>query len=355
MRNTFFLTILFLLVIFTASAFSQNTVGDFLISGKVYKFTMKYGSEYTVTYNKQDSIYYYVSKDNQKTKFQKSQIVNIELGFYTVNTNENDTLSIYEIELTDGTEIAGYLIKKDSLIMSVKTIGGVKMDLPLDKIRKTEISRGYSEDNEFFYSDPNQTRLFISPTGRALKQGDGYFSLNELVIPIFAYGVTDFISVAAGMSIVPGLPEQLIYFNLKATPYFKDNFGIGAGIFYIGLTGDGDFSSKVIYGVSTIGSNTAAVTFGLGGGIGSEGDLSSAMFLFGGDVRISKTVKLLSENFILFDNSSSNSKPFSVFSLGVRFFGSRVAGDLGFFTTMETLKNSEGFPFLPWATFTYNF
>ena len=62
--------------------------------------------------------------------------------------------------------------------------------------------------------DPNYSRLLFGPTGRPLKKGDGYFSDYELAFPGVAVGITDNLSIAGGISIVPGIriDEQLTRF-----------------------------------------------------------------------------------------------------------------------------------------------
>lgn len=348
-----------LFILFSSVLFCGQ-INDTLISGKVYKFTFNYGSEQTGIYEKQDSVYFFINSEGKKAKFQKNLISKIEPGILTKAENDStvlpvkDSLQIVEIELTDGSEINGYIIKRDSTSITVATISGVKIEIPLDKIKRQEISEGYTEKSEFFFSDPNQSRLFISPTGKPLKQGKGYFSINEIFLPIFAVGITDYLNVAAGISLIPFSQTQLIYANAKIIPYNSENFSAGFGAFYLGIT-DGEFSSKVIYGVATGGTKQAAFTIGLGAGLNTKNELGSTLLLLGGDVRISKSAKLISENFIIFDNGakSSENNPLMVFSFGVRFFGTRVAGDLGFFTLKELLE-SGGFPFIPWAGFAFN-
>ena len=65
--------------------------------------------------------------------------------------------------------------------------------------------------------DPNYSRLLFAPTGRPLAKGDGYFSDYELVFPGVAYGLTDNLSLAGGVSVIPGLGlgEQLFYVSPK--------------------------------------------------------------------------------------------------------------------------------------------
>jgi hypothetical protein len=76
--------------------------------------------------------------------------------------------------------------------------------------------------------DPNYSRLLFSPTGRPLRKGDGYFSDYELVFPGVAVGVTDHLSIAGGVSIVPGLrlSEQVAY----VSPRLGWNLGAHLGV-----------------------------------------------------------------------------------------------------------------------------
>ena len=47
--------------------------------------------------------------------------------------------------------------------------------------------------------------MFFAPTARTLEHGKGYVADYYLFFPIVAYGVTDRITVAGGMSILPAV------------------------------------------------------------------------------------------------------------------------------------------------------
>src|SRR5436190_4693204 len=53
--------------------------------------------------------------------------------------------------------------------------------------------------------DVSSSRLLLWPTGRPLSKGEGYFSDQMLVLPSVTYGVTDHLSMSAGVTTVPGL------------------------------------------------------------------------------------------------------------------------------------------------------
>jgi hypothetical protein len=63
---------------------------------------------------------------------------------------------------------------------------------------------------------------------------------------------------------------------------------------------------------------------------------------------VSNSVALVSENWIPVGSDVQ------ILSFGFRFFGEHLAADLAYFYPV-TKTESEGFPFLPWSGFTYNF
>jgi hypothetical protein len=92
------------------------------------------------------------------------------------------------------------------------------------------------------------------------------------------------------------------------------------------------------------------VTLGLGYGY-SEGEFASKpVVLLGGETQLSNSFKLITENWFPIGSDVV------LLSLGVRFFGDNLSADLGFFYPMENGQGiSEGFPFIPWLGFAYNF
>ncbi len=70
--------------------------------------------------------------------------------------------------------------------------------------------------------------------------------------------------------------------------------------------------------------------------------------ILGGDVQLSNSVKLISENYIPIGTEDGS----LLYSFGIRFFGDNLSADLGFFGVTE---ETEGWPFAPWVGFAYNF
>jgi len=72
------------------------------------------------------------------------------------------------------------------------------------------------------------------------------------------------------------------------------------------------------------------------------------IFLLGGELQTSNSTKIITENWI---PSSGD----AAISLGVRFFGERLAVDLAFITAASILDDASGWPFIPWVDFAVNF
>jgi hypothetical protein len=86
---------------------------------------------------------------------------------------------------------------------------------------------------------------------------------------------------------------------------------------------------------------------GLGWGFAGGEIANKPILLLGGELRLSNSIKLISENWI------PPGTDLVVYSFGFRFFGENLAADLGFFRPSH--MDTDGFPFIPWIGFAYNF
>lgn len=256
---------------------------------------------------------------------------------------QNDTSAVTRLTLQDGSEVIGYIIdERDSLIV-FRTVSGIRMEINTGLISENELIEGEISDGEFVRYDPNRTRLLFGPTARTLKQGKGYFSTYEIFFPSLAFGVTDFITLSGGFSLVPGVSEQVIYLGTKARFIESEVVTLGGGFIYAHVE-DSDFATA--YGVVSIGSQRAALTVGLGWGFIDWEFSGTPALMIGGEVQLSNSIKLVTENWL------PPNTDFAIISLGIRFFGDNLAADIGLVTYTDV---GDGFPFLPWLGFVYNF
>jgi hypothetical protein len=278
-------------------------------------------------------------------------LVFVVLAFTTTVMAQQDTVmssKIYRLSLKDGSEVLGTILKSDTTHVEFQSISKIVMSVPRTTIASLTLLSGSIVDGEFQRSDPNYTRLFFAPTGRPLKNGQGYFSAYEIFFPSIAVGIGDIVTLSGGISLVPFAESQLFYFAPKITPVHIRNFDLAAGLFFINSSLSSGSGGGLVYGIGTYGTDNAAVTAGLGWGF-AGGDISNRpIVILGGEVRLSNSIKLISENWI---------PPWTdalIYSFGFRFFGDQLAADLGFVRASTHMETS-GFPFIPWIGFAYNF
>jgi hypothetical protein len=265
---------------------------------------------------------------------------------------EDPSLGVVIVELRDGGRLVGRVLEETPGHVRLRTGTGLELDIPRNSI--ASIRRAGEAAAEEPRLDPNYSRLMFAPTGRPLKKGDGYFSDYELLFPGVAYGLTDQISLAGGVSTVPGigLDEQLFYVSPRIGHSFSDRVAASAGLLYArgGGGSDGE-SGLILFGVATLGGRDRSLTLGYGfateTGSGAEG---TSILVVGGTATLSRRVALVSENWlVLNDDFRLSEQPFGV---AVRFFSDRLSADVGLILIGEAIE--EGFP-VPWVSVSYHF
>lgn len=283
-------------------------------------------------------------------------LISIIMFCYAIATFAQENIEvpeIYRIELKDGSVFVGNIVSETDTEIRFKTTVNIEVTIPKSQIRKKEMVSGQMVGGELWRADPNRTRLFFAPTGRALRAGQGYFSVYQIFFPFIAVGVTNFLAISGGVSLFPGASSQLLYLAPKITPVQVDKFDLSAGVLYIripdGDNGDEDEvnSAGIIFGVGSYGTEKAALTVGIGFGYAGDDVADKPVFAVGGEVRVSRKVKLMTENWLIPDSEVQ------IVSFGLRFFGENLAAD--FALVYPAGGEIEGFPFFPWIGFAYNF
>ena len=253
-----------------------------------------------------------------------------------------DSSYVVKLLLLDESEISGYIIEETDSVILFKTISGIRMEINPNIIEERKTLKGEFVDNHFIRYDPNRTRLFFAPTARTISSGKGYFSAYEIFFPMLAVGITDFITVSGGMSLIPGADQQMVYLGPKVRFYENENFSLGGGLIYAHFN---ENSFGIAYGLTTIGSQMEAVTIGIGWGHENWEPSDKPFILLGGEVQVSNSFKFITENWILPETA--------ILSAGIRFFGDNLATDFAFLRPLD--EEMDGFPFIPWIGFVYNF
>lgn len=237
--------------------------------------------------------------------------------------------SVMEVRLRDGSVLIGRVESQTETQVVLMTRSGARVEIPRAEIISMR-SVAVRANGEVWPEDPNYTRLFFTSTGRALRKGEGYVASFYLFLPFVAYGVTDRFTMAGGTPILPGAIGRVIYLAPKYTVFEspRNSFAVGGiGLFVPESIDEG--SLGILYGVSTYGTRDQAVSVGAGWGyfMGDEGSGTSnePVFVLGGEQRISRRVKLITENWF-----AVNPGVEGVWSGGFRFIGDRLSADLGF-------------------------
>ena len=224
------------------------------------------------------------------------------------------------------------------------------------------------------FADPNDSRLFLGPSGKTLKQGSFYISCASFFpwiwIPFFfpfgSAGITDYINLGVGASPYP----PLFYIAPKFRAVHLENVNVSLGFAYAQSHEFQDVTNPYnigfIYGVSTFDfEKYYSVSVGTGLFYNIDWSHKSNIYItgfphlmLGFEAQTTKDFKMISENWI--DLGSGNGASFSVFSLGGRIIGEHTAFDftmLGILTN-STLEGHGGKSYLipiPWVSFAYNF
>lgn len=259
-----------------------------------------------------------------------------------------DSVRTVRLELQDGSVVTGTVMGEDDAAITIRTGTGIVMSLQRDQIKEMQDVSA----QRFWRIDPNQSRILFAPTARALPKGQGYVADYELLFPFVAYGVGSGVTLAGGISIIPGASGQLLYLAPKLTLLEDEKGSLAVGV--LALTGVGDLDdfggAGLLYGVGTLGGAEQSATLGLAIGY-ADGEVGShPALMLGLEKQVSNSLKLVSENYWIVGVAEA-----LLVSGGVRFFGDRVAVDLSLFTAPAILDELDGFPFLPWVGFAYNF
>jgi hypothetical protein len=258
-----------------------------------------------------------------------------------------DSLHVQMIKTTDGSTFIGRITEiKEYAVMFQSDIG--EIEIATLKIKEiTEIPAAYIKEGAYWFPNPNDTRLFFAPTARCLKAGSGYFADYVLFFPMLAFGVTDNITIAGGMSLIPTLaiPDQFFYFTPKVG-INMDNVALASGILIAGLAGEDAPLVEILYGVATLGSADNNATAGFGYGYVDWDFAEKPFLMLGGQHRVSHRVSLVSENWIL----PGLDEP--ILSGGFRFFGEALSVDLAMIIPVGA---GGDWPVIPYIDFVVRF
>lgn len=252
--------------------------------------------------------------------------------------------------LRDGSEMIGRIVSMTDTSVNFESSIGVTT-IPINAIVAVKNERGGKMvAGQYYFPNPNATRLIFATAGRMLRQGEGYFSDYWIFFPGFAAGLGDRFSIGGGMSVFPsvGFGDQIYFFTPKLGIVQRETFNAAVGALMIALPDFDDSANRnsagLLYGVGTWGSLDNSFTAGLGYGYANDNLASTPTIVLGGEARTSPRTALVSENYILPGGNV-------ILSGGIRFMGRGLAID---FALVGAAGADGGGCCLPFLGFVYN-
>jgi hypothetical protein len=246
-----------------------------------------------------------------------------------------DSSKTYQVELVDGTEFLGTILSKDSNRLVLSTSSIPRIELNLETIRKIrEIENKLTINGTTALPNPHYTRYLFAPSAFNLKKGEGYYQNTYLVLNSINYGFTDHFSMGVSIEVMStfgsiGRDWNPIYL---LTPKYgfqlTKNLNMALGALIAGAGNEGGF--QLGYGILTYGNTENNLSLGVSAGLTDGIWMEQPPVTLSGMCRLGKKTSLITENWIVPDLGS-------LFSYGVRFFGDRLAVDLGFVNNKDIM------------------
>lgn len=244
-----------------------------------------------------------------------------------------DTTKTYQIELMDGSEFVGTILYMDTIKMEIRTSSIPMIQIKLASIRKMrEIENKMIFNGAVGIPNPNTTRYFFAPSAYNLKKGEGYYQNTYLVLNSINYGITDHFSIGASFELTStfgsiGEDWSPFYMITPKIGYeVARNVNVGAGLLVANVGMGGGL--QLAYGLMTYGNPENNVTLAVSTGWADGQYLEHAPFTLNGMFRMGRRTTFVTENWFVPGSGS-------IFSYGVRFFGSKISVDLGFLNNKD--------------------
>lgn len=231
------------------------------------------------------------------------------------------TTGLVEVVLRDGSRLVGHIVSDDAGRLVLKTVAGADVTVPRDQVQSVAPAAGTIVGSEFRRDDALASKLFLGPTGRSLRRGEGYFAIDALAVPVFQVGITDRLSLGVGKPFWFFTPA--FWITPKFQIYRGDSTSVATGVLHLVVPDFG--GGGVGYVVATRGTRDNAVTIGGGWLYGRDEDGKNAegapLLIIGGEHRTGRRSKIVTENYIF--------KGGALVTVGGRFIGRTFSAEVG--------------------------
>ena len=264
-----------------------------------------------------------------------------------------DSTQVQVVRLRNGSSIVGRVTEMNADTVHFAAVGGTLALPRAEIVELREVAKSAMRNGEVLPVNPNATRLFFAPTGRMLAKGEGYFNDSYLFLMSVQGGLSSRFNLGGGLSVLPldNFADNALFITPKigvvATPKFNLAIGALAG-FVGGLVDEGtDASFGVLYGVGTVGSPDASITFGTGLAYAGGQFADRPVAMLGAETRLGRRVSFVTENYLI-----PNDDVTAAISYGLRFFGEKLSADLAFWNAPGQVMV---FPGIPYVAFSVKF
>ena len=256
----------------------------------------------------------------------------LTLLFLASAAHAQDPDDIRRVVLIDGSVYVGTVEDENADPVVVVTRDGIRREFARARVELiAELI-----DGRFFRTDPVKTRFFFAPTARTLGGGEFRGDLTYF-FPSLTAGLGDRVDLtSSGLigAVSSGNSDEFFFSPLvgvKGQVYTSERAQVAIGTSVQVQFGGGGSASAIPYVVGTFGSETQAVTVGLGGAIGSfDGEVSVGegfVFGLGAETQLNNGVKIFAESLTLVSLADGTDTGTAILP-GVRFFGDRFAFDV---------------------------
>jgi small nuclear ribonucleoprotein (snRNP)-like protein len=245
------------------------------------------------------------------------------------------------IKMNNGEEYQGRIHRQDSQIIVLYTENGeIKL-----KASNVKLIETYDYTGKFSFPNPHDTRYFFGPSGMPIKKGKGYYQ-NILVTTNFVnYGITKNFSIGGGFEFLSTVFGSPIWFLTPKVGFdISEKFHAGGGFIMAGFAAEG--TATLAYGVVTTGDAESNASLGIGYGFSSGEVLPYPVIMVSGTHRVSRSIALLSENYII-PGGDGEAVYFGI--QGIRILSKKNAFDVGVIIIPQAFDFIPALPYVGYA------
>ncbi|MEM6630222.1 MAG: hypothetical protein AAF694_11155 [Bacteroidota bacterium] len=217
--------------------------------------------------------------------------------------------------------------RQDTLLLDTKDLG--KLTLSNRSIKRiSPISSTQYKSGVWLTSHGINTRYFFGTNGFSQEKGTGYYQNTWVLFNQFSYGVTNQLSVGAGL--VPlflfgGTPTPIWGTVKYSLPLPTEKFHFATGVLFGTVPGALEVSEGfgLFFGQATFGSHVSNVNIGMGYGFGGGTFAERPAFSLSTLLKMGRKAAFISENYLFYDGFEY----VGVLSGGSRFYLKSVSID----------------------------